>query len=158
MNINKMLKQGYLFPMHGRTEGLTPDVYRKCQDIQSLNEDLRDAKQVLNGDRNMVGLRGMFNKSVDGNDRDIDKMFAKHVSAQIDEYENKIINIKTEIKQKKKELELHKEFNIRIDQSVYPPQTYDLTKDEMPCRKSHGRFSNGDYYFYDFYDEEVSDD
>ena len=158
MNINKMLKQGYLFNMRGRTEVLTDDVYSKCIEIQSLNTDLKDKKGMIDSKWGWkVALNDAEKLPVEKQDKYYHGKI-EFYKREIDKLEKEIIILKSEIKQKKKELQSHKEFNIRIDQSVYPPQTYDLTKDEMPCRKSHGRFSNGEYYFYDFYDEEVSDE
>ena len=39
---------------------------------------------------------------------------------------------------------------MRTDGSVNPPIEYDLTKDEMPCRRTHIRnFVTGEYIFLD---------
>ena len=134
MNINKMLRQGKLIPPFGNTELLTKNVWLLCIDIQMLNEKLNDIKELVNGD---YGYRRYMEKDV------------KHYQPLIDEKEEEMLSVKDLIKQKKKELEEHPEFNIRIDGSVIPSKTYDLTKDEMPCRRPHGRTNNGEYVFYD---------
>jgi len=145
MNINKMLKEGYLLRTTGRTEVLTPAIHSKCLEIQSLNAELKDVKLLIDGSRNHGdGYKSLIAKHLD----DKNKGYVNLCKERMDECEKEIIILKTEIKQKKKELQSHKEFNIRIDESVRPYQTYDLTKDEMPCRKPHMRFNNGDYHFF----------